>query len=338
MRNEMTGILWRAAAFAALAAAICLASPSGLAADNPRAFSPLVELPVIAVAEMLDVKPQVCPGPEARTCENPVRFRIEQILRDRDGLGLAPGEFEVRLPQWVGTTSADHPFYIWSDYMFRAGQRYIVASRARGALDAALRDPDMIVPVTPPAEAIADARLILASANAPAVEQAETAALAIRGNGVRSRLLADYVAALLQTGHENETATLFSALNSAPTSVFSDDAKSALLFRLSAAVRSKNDADDLLLLFLRLSVRYFAASGEQTAGSWSSLSRIQGKVLEGLLLVTAGSDRARGALRDVTRSEGGDELRTKLRILLADYSISLAQKAKLQGLLDMMGR
>jgi hypothetical protein len=317
-------------------AAISLMPSNALGTDQTQAFSPLSWLPVTVVVEIQDVKPQVCPGLQVHTCDVPVRLRVEQILRDRDGLGLAPGELEIRLPRWVSMISTDGLPHLWSDHALQPGQRYIVACRAQGSLEAMLRDPDIVEPVTPPVDSISDVQLILRSAHAPVVEQAETAALTIRRGGVRSWLFAYYVAELLKAGRADETAALLGALNSAPASVFSDDAKETLAVRLSMA--RINGSDDLLHLFVRLTMRYFVATEGRSVDGKSSLSRFQNVVFGTLLPMIRSSDRARTALHDVMRSEDGDKLRTKIRSLAADSSISPAEKADIQGLFALINR
>jgi len=239
--------------------AIWLFTQTAIAQTNGVGPTAATQYPAVFSAEILSVKDGVCGVPERGLCNLDVHVKVMQILRDRDGLGLAPGEFEAHLLQWRGLRrSHETP---WTPFRtIGPGQKYLILANGNKTLSGLLEWPEGIYLINANESSLEDVESILRSLPAPVPVQASTIAEAVlHPVQPHSFFLAQHAAALLRAGTAEETAPLAQALQNHPETAFSASGRMSLIDSLyEETTRAFPEIPrHLLHTYVSIAIRFF---------------------------------------------------------------------------------
>src|ERR1035438_9903427 len=132
-------------------------------------------------------------------CKTKVRARILRVFKGEWDRAAVPAEFEVEIQQIINI-SAGAP---WLDHDIRAGQRYLILSRANQIGPSVFASTLAPVPVTDQDDPVGDLDLILNTEPLTLHQQASAVAAVITASGTpHSYFLGRYAADLLAAGSE----------------------------------------------------------------------------------------------------------------------------------------
>ena len=303
---------------------------SGLG-DAAASVLPLRE-PTIFVADFREVGVPSCAGERPETCTAAVRVRVSRVLKDRDGMALAPCEIATTITRWMGEGDG-RLLTFWSGAWPRQGESYLIISARRASLADMIRSPAAADVISLREDPVAEVEFILHEADLSIGDQA-TAAAAWLGSGTRhGRHLADYAAALLEAGAPSDTYALASAVTSARADAFSDSGRSELVYRLSVPNGSQGASPNRLRVFVVLVARYFCLDGEKVAQT--GLTQMQRAILGVYFQRILDSGRARAVWKAEVTGEDLTAFRAKARGLAAGPKVSEAYRQGIARFLEL---
>jgi hypothetical protein len=207
------------------------------------------------VVELSDVSPPDCTDTYPRTCTMAAQVRVTRILKDRDH-DLELGRLQASLVQ-TAAPSKVNPWTLWTYREVGSGQRYLVlAHRHAGKPVENPMDLELLDGTSDP---VADAELLLGIASLPFSQQVRAVAAAVSNSpSSHSRILVDYIMALLRSASEGDTAPLTTAISTAPIEAFRGKVREELLASLGdQAMSSEGASVDAFRLAVTMATKYF---------------------------------------------------------------------------------
>lgn len=237
-----------------------LAMASALAAEaDPPIVTPVTRASAVFLVRV--ARADQLEAPNLRGYRIAVHAHLIRMLKPPPGNRALPSEFEARLSQTGGGFSVQ-PYY-WTGKQILPGQEYLILSSAQGGLSEMMESPDSALLIDDKESAVADAELILNSANLSVAQHAGNLATLLADSSTpHSWLLADYAVATTQAGKDYEVSALARALEAVSLNAFSEQGIVHLLDRLRHA-SMVTGRDVLLRVSVTLIARFFVSGDRQ---------------------------------------------------------------------------